>query len=50
MVALETYTRLRQTYAASLAQAMDPLDAAMDSLDFETALVHCKALLAEPAP
>jgi PAS domain S-box-containing protein len=50
MVALETYTRFRQTYAASLAQAMDPLDAAMDSLDFETALVHCKALLAEPAP
>jgi two-component system sensor histidine kinase/response regulator len=50
MVAIETYTRFRQTYAASLAQEMDPLDAAMASLNFETALVHCKALLAEPAP
>ena len=50
MMALETYARFQQAYAASLAQALDPLDAAMASLDFETALAHCKALLEEPAP
>jgi len=49
MVALDAHARLRQFHAASIGLVMDPLNAAMAALDFETALAHCKTLLLETA-
>jgi two-component system, sensor histidine kinase and response regulator len=45
MQALDLHTRLRQAHAAALQQALQPLDAAMTTLDFAQAALHCRELL-----
>jgi CheY-like chemotaxis protein len=44
MRALEVFEQLRLTYAAQMQDAMQPLDAAMASLDFDQALSVCQSL------
>jgi CheY-like chemotaxis protein len=47
MRALEVFEQLRRTHAAQIQDAMQPLDAAMASLDFDQALSVCQALQEE---
>ena len=44
MRALEVFEQLQQTHAVHIHGAMQPLDEAMDSLDFELAHARCQAL------
>jgi len=44
MRALEVFEQLQQTHAAHIQDALQPLDAAMASLDFDQALSECQAL------
>ena len=44
MRALEVFEQLRRNHAAQMQDAMQPLDAAMASLDFDQALSVCRAL------
>jgi CheY-like chemotaxis protein len=45
MVALDVHTLVQQTFGAHLGGDLQPLQNAMDALDFESAAVHCAALL-----
>ena len=44
MSALEVFEKLQSTQAAEVREALQPLDEAMASLDFDQALVHCLVL------
>jgi CheY-like chemotaxis protein len=50
MVAMELHARLRQSLDASLAPAMESLDAAMAELEFDTAAAACEKLVRQFEP
>jgi len=51
MQATQKYDNLRHAYAARLGSDIEPLEQAMNQLDFALAANHCNALLARyPSP
>jgi hypothetical protein len=50
MAAMELHAQLRQSLDASLAPAMEPLDAAMAELEFDIAAAACEKLVRQFEP